>query len=136
MQNLCGQAALAAKCIWDLGASAGLLRLRSDAVGGTLRTPLAAGAPAQAGQEPPLVEPLSERELRDPRLIGEGCTNQEIAGRLVDHAAHGEEAQQQHLREAGREQQDPGRRPGAAAGPDRVTRAAPGYATRPCYTFE
>jgi LuxR family maltose regulon positive regulatory protein len=36
-----------------------------------------------AAHEPLPIEPLSERELEILRLIGEGCTNQEIAERLV-----------------------------------------------------
>jgi LuxR family transcriptional regulator, maltose regulon positive regulatory protein len=41
-----------------------------------------AGTAEQRGQEPPLIEPLSGRELEILHLIGEGCTNQEISGRL------------------------------------------------------
>ncbi len=38
---------------------------------------------AHSSAEWPPVEPLTERELEILRLIADGCTNQEIAGRLV-----------------------------------------------------
>ncbi len=57
-------------------------RLESVAVPATAHSAPLPAAPA-SGAGLPLIEPLSEREMEILRLIADGCSNQEIADRLV-----------------------------------------------------
>lgn len=56
---------------------------RSAPPANSLRSPVALSSISSPGSPPPLIEPLSERELEVLRLLAEGLTNQQIAARLI-----------------------------------------------------